>query len=555
MVKLIRKTFQIINQQQSSILSAASVIMVMVALSRILGLFRDRLLAARFTPQDLGVYYAAFRLPNMIFELLVMGALATAFIPVFTAMSDTKGKDEAFKMASNLINLGVIIFMLISLPLFIFSQNFSYLLAPGFTSDQIRLMSSFTRIMILAQVFPLIIGNFITGMLQSYRNFLIPALAPVVYNLGIIIGIFFFTPFFGLYAPVLGVVLGAVLFMLVQIPSILNLGYRHKWRVAPYDTGAKNVGRLMLPRTLGLAVAQVDTTIDLILSSLLGAGAVTVFNFAQHLQQVPVGLFGASIAQASLPTLSSQYANKNYGQFKTIFLSSFHQILFLVVPLSVVLIVLRIPLVRLVFGSSILFDWESTVVTGKTLAFFSISLFAQASVNLLARGFYAIHDSKTPVFIGIISIAVNTLLSVIFILVLHLPVWALGLSATVASIVNMILLLTLLDKKIQHFDRYQLFIPTLKIFLSGLVAGVFLYIPVKLLDQLVFDTTRTINLLMLTGISTLIGLSVYLFLIWFLEVPQLETLIKLFQKFGKFNRKVVIDTASEVVNIQPHESP
>ena len=186
MVKLFKNTFTILTRQQNNILSAASVIMTAVALSRILGLIRDRLLAARFTPNELGVYYAAFRLPNMIFELLVMGALATAFIPVFTTYVDTKGKEEAFKMAAIVINIGLILFGVLSIPILVFTKEVSFLLAPGFSQSQIELMAAFTRIMILAQVFPLIIGNFLTGILQSYRNFLIPSLAPVVYNLGLL---------------------------------------------------------------------------------------------------------------------------------------------------------------------------------------------------------------------------------------------------------------------------------------------------------------------------------------------------------------------------------
>ena len=548
MVKLFKNTFAILNRTQNSILSAASVIMTAVLISRVLGLLRDRMLAARFTPEELGIYYAAFRLPNMIFELLVMGALATAFIPVFTTYLSAKGREEAFTMASSVINIGLGIFLIMSLPIIFFTNQVSYFLAPGFTDEQITLMASFTRIMILAQVFPLIIGNFFTGILQSYRNFILPALAPVIYNVGIIIAIIFLTPAIGLYAPVIGVVIGAFLFALIQIPAVAHLGYRHKWSWDINHPGAVSVGKLMLPRTLGLAVSQIDTTIDLILSTLLGAASVTVFNFALHLQQVPIGLFGASLAQATLPSLASSYAEKKYEEYKKIFLTSFHQILFLVVPLSAVLIVLRIPMVRLVFGASSLFDWNSTVVTGQTLAYFSISLFAQALVHLLARGFYAMHDSKTPVAIGAICVIVNTILSLLFILSLHLEVWSLGLSASVASILNAILLLYFLDKKIGFFNRYQLFFPAVKIFLSGAVSGIALYIPIKLLDQLVFDTTKTINLLMLTGISTLVGFSVYLFLAWFLDVPQVAVLTKIFSRVKDWRKGVMIDTTSEVVN-------
>lgn len=552
MVKLFKHTIALFSKSQNNILSASSVIMMMVALSRILGLFRDRLLAARFSPGDLGVYYAAFRLPNMIFELLVMGALSTAFIPVFTTYLETRGKKDAFRMASTVMNIGTLFFAIGSIPLLVFSKQVSFLLAPGFNGKQVELMASFTQIMIVAQVFPLIIGNFLTGMLQSYRNFLLPSLAPVVYNIGIIMGIIFLSPVIGLYAPVIGVVIGSILFMLVQIPVIVSFGYRHSWNFSFRDAGARQVGRLMLPRTLGLAVSQIDTTADLILSTLLGSAAVTTFNFAQHLQQVPIGLFGASIAQASLPSLASFHAKKDTEGFKTIFLSSFHQIMFLVVPLSSIFIVLRIPIVRLVFGASTLFDWGSTVVTGKALAYFSISLFAQATVHLLARSFYALHDTKTPVYIGGFSVLINVVFSVLFVVVWHMDVWTLGLSTSISSIANMALLLFYLEKKIGGFSKYQLYIQSFKIILSGLVTGVFLYIPLKLLDQLVFDTTKTFNLFLLTSISTVIGLSVYVFLAWFLDVPQVNNVMKLFSKVKSLHG-VMFDTTQEMVNVAQKE--
>jgi putative peptidoglycan lipid II flippase len=548
MVKLFKQTFSLFTKQQNSIISAASVIMIAVLLSRILGLFRDRMLAARFSPSELGVYYAAFRLPNMIFELLVMGVLATAFIPVFTTLMNVKGKQEAFRMSSSVINIGILFFVILSIPILFFTTEVSKLLAPGFNKDQIAQMANFTRIMVIAQVFPLIVGNFFTGILQSYRNFLIPSLAPVVYNIGIIISIIFLSGKIGIYAPVFGVVLGAFLFFLIQVPFVLNLGYRHSLFLSIKDAGTREVGKLMLPRTLGLAVSQIDTTIDLVLSTLLGASSVTTLNFALHLQQVPIGLFGASIAQATLPSFSSYFAQNKTDEFKKIFISSFQQILFLVIPISSILIVLRVPLVRLVFGASNLFDWESTVLTGQTLAFFSISLFAQAQIHLLARAFFAYHDSRTPVIIGAITVMLNTILSIVFISVLHLKVWSLGLSASIASIINMLLLLIFFDQKIGGLDRKELYLPAFKIILAGAVTAFALYIPIKLFDQLVFDTTKTFNLMILTGISTTVGIGVYLFVIWFLDVPQISVLVKLFRRVPGMKKDVLIDTTNEVVN-------
>ncbi len=543
---LIRRISSFITQKQGSILSAAAVIMVTVLLSRIFGLLRDRLLASQFSVDDLGIYFAAFRLPNLLFELLVMGALATAFIPVFTEYL-VKNKDkEAFTMAAYAINLSVLVVGICMIPLIIFARQISYFLVPGFSESQRNLMVAFTQIMLVGQLIPLIVGNFVTGMLQSFQRFLLPALAPIVYNLGIIAGVLLFAPSFGLYSAVLGVALGAFLYLAIQVPLIYKLGYRHKLEINYQHPGLKRVIHLMMPRMLGLAVAQIDSTVDLILASFLGSSSITIFYFAQNLQQVPIGLFGATFAQAALPTLSSEGAKKDLQAFKQLFLASLNQILFLVLPASVMLIVLRIPIVRLVFGAA-RFNWSSTVLTGKTVSFFAISIFAQSLVQLFARGFYALYDTKTPVVIGGISIVINTVLSICFVSFWHLPVWSLAVSTSVANCANAGLLLLFLNKKIAGFDPKALWLPPLKMFLASLVTGVSLYIPLKLLDQLVFDTTRVLDLLILTGIASIIGLSMYIFLAWFLDIEEVATFFHLMQKVRRVPR-VFFTQTTELTN-------
>ncbi|MCL5675624.1 MAG: murein biosynthesis integral membrane protein MurJ [Patescibacteria group bacterium] len=546
MVKNIFKNgVYLLSMRQTSILSAAFVIMSTVAVSKILGVVKLRMLSARFTPSELGVYLAAFRLPNLLFELLVLGALSAAFIPVFTGYLKNDDKEDAWHVASAVINIGLVVVFICSLPVLIFTTEISRLLAPGFSSSQIELMSEFTRLMIIGQVFPLVVGNFFTGMLQSFKHFLLPSLAPVLYDLGIIAGIFFLTPSYGLRAPVYGVILGAILFMLVQIPALFSYRWHHSFTFDYRHPGVREIGKLMLPRTMGLAVGQIDTTTDLILASLLGARSVTIFNFAQTLQQLPISLFGATIAQASLPTLSEEFGTQDLEKFKSTLLTSLHQILFLVFPTSALLIVLRVPVVRLAFGAK-LFDWDATILTAQTLAFFSLSVFAQAIVQLLARAFYALHDSRTPVIIGIVSVLTNVFFSVLFIVFWRLPIWSLGLSTTIASLANALFLLTYLDKKVSGFDRIRLWSSPLKITLASIITGLFLYLPMKLLDALVFDTTHTVNLILLTGIAFFIGFSVYLILAIALKIQEAGLFLQILGKLSQFGQ--VISKSPEVID-------
>lgn len=526
--------------------SAALVLVAMVFASRVLGLVRDRLLSGRFLPDELGVYFAAFRLPNFLFELLVMGALTTAFIPVFTKYLSQGKEKDAWRLAAILINIGILIFTVISLPFLVWTETVSRWLAPGFSSEQIVQMAAFTRFMMVFQVVPLLVGNFFTGILQSYQLFIIPALAPVVYNVGIIVGIIFLTQSFGLWAPVVGVALGAILFVLIQLPLVIKKGYQHQFEVNIHRPGVLEVARLMGPRTLGLAASQIDTTVDLILASLLGARMVTIFNFAQHLQQLPVGLFGATIAQAALPTLSAFSVKEDREAFKRTVISALHQILFLVLPASMLFIVLRIPVVRLVFGAA-RFDWQATVATGMTLSAFSISLFAQAMTHILARGFYALYDSRTPVLAGVVTILVNAALSGIFVLILKMPIWSLGLSTSIASIINAGLLLFFLDRRVGRFSRGELIVPVLKMGIAAAATGVALWVPLKLLDQLVFDTTRTFGLLLLTGVSAGIGFSTYFFLSWVFGVSEVGSVFRIAARLKKL-RGIIFEPAQEVVN-------
>ncbi len=550
---LFHNSLALLSKKQNSILTAAAIIMVTVLLSRILGLVRDRLLATYFTVDELGVYFAAFRLPNLIFELLVMGALSTAFIPVFSRILVSENRDKAFSIAANIINLSIVAVIVLSIPLLVFTYPLSFLLVPKFSESERQIMVAFTRIMLIGQLLPLIVGNFVTGMLQSLQRFVIPALAPVVYNVGIICGILFLSPIMGLSGAVWGVVIGAVFFLLIQIPLIISFGYKHNWKFNIYHPSVKEIIRLMLPRSFGMGVAQIDTTVDLILASFLGTRSITIFQFAQHLQQLPIGLFGATFAQAALPTLSSAAAQKDQQLFKQIILASMHQTLFFTLPASVMLIVLRTPLVRLIFGAA-RFDWLATVATGKTLSFFAVSIFAQSLVQLYARAFYAIHDTKTPVIVGLISVIINTLLSCLFVLWLKYPVWALAISASIASLINALLLFILLYTRISGFSLRSLVIPPIKMVVASLVTGIFLYVPIKLLDQLVFDTTRVFDLLLLTGVASISGLSVYIFLAWFLDIEEVATFFKFLQKV-KQAPKLLFTRSEELVESETTAIP
>ncbi|MBI4037271.1 murein biosynthesis integral membrane protein MurJ [Candidatus Daviesbacteria bacterium] len=525
---MVKNLLSLLSTRQTSILSGATVLMVTVATSKILGLVRDRLLAHSFTPDQTAMFLAAFRLPDLMFQLLIFGAVSVAFIPVFTDYLQDEGEKEAFHFASDILNIVLVMFVLVSLVVIVLAPFLTNLIVPGFSPHQKQLTAELTRIIMLGQIL-LVVGSFFVGICQSYQRFIIPALAAVFYNVGIILGIIFLVPVWGIFGPAFGVIIGASLHVLVQMPLVSSLGFRHKLSFNLKSHGIREIIRLMSVRTIGVAVEQVNETVGIVLASLISASSVTYLAFAQHLQTVPIGLFGATLAQAALPVLSLERAKKEEGGFKTTLLTTMHQIMFLSLPAAAILIVLRIPAVRLVFGAS-RFDWTATVLTGKTLAFLSLGLVAQSVMLLLVRGFYALKDTKTPVVVSVVSVALNIILSILFVVIWKWEIWSLGLSYSAAAIVSVLMLLFALNKKLGGLHWKELYLPSMKMIAAALAAALALYIPIKLLDQLVFDTTKTVNLLILTSIASVFGLSVYLFLVWLLKVKELETFGNLLKK-------------------------
>lgn len=546
MVKtLLDKSRTLLSRQSSSILSAALIIAVSYLLSAGLGLIRNRLLAARFfggAESALDVYFAAFVIPDSIFQLLVVGALSAAFIPVYSRYLK-RGDEQANHLVNATLNLLLLFLLLIVILLFVFALPVSNLIS-NFSPPQALLMSNLMRIMLISQLF-FTVSTFLTGILQSHQRFLIPAIAPLFYNFGIILGIIFLTPSLGIYGAGFGVIIGALLHMLVQIPLSLRLGFRYQLLLDFGHEGVANIRRLMIPRTAALAVIQLERWNAVFIASIFSAGSLTLFNFARQLYSLPISLFGVSLGQASFPTLSAQIADNNHDQFKKTLSHSLLQILFFSLPATALLLVLRLPVVRLVFGARN-FPWEATLLTGKTLALLSLSIAPQAISQVLVRAFYALHNTKTPFLVSLATVILHLALSFFLAVTLNTGILGLSLGTTIANTLSIIMLLILLEKKL---GRLYIYADTLKMLLATTFTAIFLWGPMRLLDQFVFDTTRTFPLLLLTGTASLIGLLVYFTLSFFLKIPQLTTVITLLQRLGNWRR--ILHATQEVIETHP----
>lgn len=563
-LRFFQKGLTLLLRQQTNILSAALVLMTTVILSQILGLFRQRLLAGIFGASDtLGVYLVSSKLPDFLFQLIIAGALSSAFIPVFSDLLHKGRGEDANKMASTLMLFGFVFFGIVSIILFIFAPFFLQLinLGSGYPPNQMELMANLMRIIIFGQII-FLVATFFSAILQSYNHFFIPGIAAALYNLGIIVGIVLFSDKIGIYAPAVGVIIGAFAYTLFQIPLIRRVRFSFRPNFSLDTVGVKEVIKLIWPRTLSLFIFQIGTILTVSLISFLPSAGrnYVILDFAQTLAFAPIVLFGQTIAQAAFPVLSRE--KDRIELFRTTFLTSFNQMLYLVLPVSALFIILRIPIVRLIFGAA-RFDWQATVLTGRTLAFFSLAIFAQALIYLVYRAFYALHDTKTPLIVGTISTVIMLVLSFSFVSfwnanlqsyaasydsrlrLIPVGVESIAFSYSVAAIFNLTVSLFFLNKRIHIFGSSSFWITQIKIFLSVLFMGFAIYIPIKLLDQLVFDTTRTINLLFLTGIASLIGLTIYLFLTWLLNVREASVFLLLFKRLSGW--KEVIGKSEKII--------
>jgi putative peptidoglycan lipid II flippase len=342
-------------------------------------------------------------------------------------------------------------------------------------------------------------------------------------------------------------VLGAFFHMLVQYPAARHLGYTHSWKSISYfkDRNIRKVLKLMVPRTLGIAVSQVNLLVITIFASLLASGSLAVFNFAQNLQGVPLGLFGSSFAIAVFPVLSAVYAQKNYDSFINNFSKTFRQILFFIIPISVAMILLRAQLVRVILGAG-KFDWEDTVLTFQVLGIFSLSLCAQSLVPLLARTFYAMHDTRTPFYIALVSEAVNIL--TVILLIGRYKIMALALAFSLASIVQMILLLFVLRTKFENLDDKKILLSLVKISAASFLAGIGIQLMKYLVVSLIpIDTF--IGVFTQLSVAGLTGAIIFFGVCYILKSPEFLEFQRSFTSRIFRSKSGIVEDTSEVSGI------
>lgn len=521
--------------ERNSVAIASLYIAIFSLLSRILGLVRDRLFAARFGAGDeLDAYFAAFRIPDFIFQLLIIGALSAAFIPVFTRYLAKDNEKEAFKVANSVLNLVAVLWVVVAVLVLIFAKPLIEILAPGFNDAKLGLTVTLTRIMLLS---PLFFGiSAVAGsMLNSFRRFLAFAIAPVLYNLGIIFGAIALTPKYGVYGLAFGVIIGAFLHMALQQINVHMLGFRYQAIMDLKHSGVLRIIKLAIPRVLGMAVDQINLIVQTIIGSTLIIGTVSAINFATNLASLPVGLFGVALATAVFPTLSEKAGLEEDSAFVQEFSRVARVILFLTIPTSALLFLLRAQVVRLVLGTGA-FDWQDTRLTFGMLGFFGVAIFALALIPLLSRAFYALEDTRTPVKISVLSVVINIFLSLILVGKINIGIdlgpSGLALAFSISVVIQMVLLFIFLKLRQKKISIIEITISVIKFAFATL----FLILAVQWSKFAIAPFVRTdtgIGLLIQTIVALIFGYLAYAVVAFILRCEEFKWVIRYMPFIGK----------------------
>ncbi len=403
---MVSKLLKLLNKDITTMNQAALVLAIFSILSQIIGLFRDRFLASSIGPsQALDVYYASFRIPDFLYNSIASLFSVTVLIPFI--MSHIKKGDEkqTQRFSNSLLSAYFVGMVTISVVVFILMPYLSRLVSPGFSLAQHNDLVLYTRVMLLS---PFLFGlsSLFSSFTQVKQKFLSFALAPLLYNVGIVIGIVFLYPHFGILGVIFGVILGAFFHVGIQIPSLLSVGKFPRIIRAIDWKMVRAVASQSLPRTLGLSINNIIFIAMSALASLLVAGSISVFQLSYNIQTTPLMIIGISYAVAAFPTLSRLFEEKKREEFLSLVHRATRNILFFAIPCTLFFIVLRAQIVRVLLGGGV-FSWNDTRLVAGALALFSISVAAQSMILLLVRGFYAQGNTKTPVKINLIGLFVT----------------------------------------------------------------------------------------------------------------------------------------------------
>jgi len=513
------------SNANKQIARATGTVMLAFVLSNIVGLIRQILVSRAFgTDTSLDAFYAAATLPDLLFNLMAGGALASAFIPTFTGFLSKENREGAWQLASSVMNISGLALAFFSGLAAIFApqlvEHLLFVLKPDLDPALQTLTTNLLRIILIA---PAIFGisGLCMAILNTHQKFLMPALAPVFNWIGWIIGIVFLVPRIGIYGLAWGYVLGALLHLGIQIPGLLKLtGQRYFPTLGLNNSAVYDVARLMGPRLFGVMAVQINFVINAIIAASLSEGSLSAINVARMVMTMPLFVIAQSIATAALPTFAMQVSRGELSDMRSSLAATLRGIFLLSIPSTFGLILLRQPLVAALFQRGA-FDANSTEMVSWALMWYTAGLVGHSVVEILSRAFYALHDTKTPVIVGTIAMGLNALFSFAFAMLFKqigwMPHGGLALANSFATALEAVVLFVVMRKRLNGIEGNQILRGVIPSLLAALAMSLAIF------GWLYF--AKNFNVWINSIVGVMLGGGVYFVILWILQVPELQYMI------------------------------
>ncbi|MFH1455101.1 MAG: lipid II flippase MurJ [bacterium] len=556
---MVKRFFNIFNKEIKGLHEAAYLLAIFAFLSQLLALLRDRIMASSFgTGHTLDIYYSAFRIPDFIFVTIASMISISVLVPFIIEKLKTS-EDSAKDFIRSIFLFFSILIILTSIVVFFLIPYIAPFIFKGLGSYTELIQMS--RILLLS---PILLGfsNMFASITQVGKRFLVYALCPLFYNVGIILGVLFLYPIFGIYGLAYGVILGAVMHLAIQIPFIIESGLFKPLPIKIDFKLIKDVVFISIPRTITLGMTQISILVLLSLASFMKDGSITIFNFAMNLQNVPLSIIGVSYSIAAFPTLAKCFSCGNKDEFLSHIISGAKHIIFWSIPISILFVVLRAQIVRTIYGAG-QFSWSSTKLTAATLAIFTVSVVAQSLVLLFIRGYYAMGNTKkslyTSVITGLFSVGFSFLFIKIFEVsdffkyfienlfrvddILGSKVLMIAIGFTLAQIINCIILWIYFEKDFKGFST-PLFTTLFQSFSASIIMGFVAYMGLNIFDN-IFNINTLIGIFMQGFCAGIFGIIAGLLVLKVLKSKELEETWKaLHKKFWKV--KIIVPDMKEL---------
>ncbi len=480
---------KILNSSQNTVTGAAVILTIAVLLSRVLGLVRDRLLAGVFGASiNLDIYFAAFRIPDLVYSILFAGGVIVSLLPLFSELY-CKNKEKSWDTINNILNIFIVFYFFFAILFFIYTPQIISSMVSGFDAKSIQTTVDLTRLIFIS-VFFFGISSIFSTVLNYFNRFVAYSVAPILYNLGIIFGVYFLSPYFGVFGAGIGVIIGSFLHFLIQVPAAARCGYRYKFIIDFKSPALREFIGLIIPRTIASSSSQINFIVITFIASGIGAGAISVFNLSNNLRYLPIGIIGVSFATAIFPMLSKLWAENKKEEYFKQFTKVFNEVLYVSFPIGILIFVLRNEIVDIVLRTGH-FGSAAAAITAAALGLYFVSTAAQCLVPILLRGFFSLKDTITPTAVAIFFVLANIFLSFFFVSVFNgnnllvsftksilgidgtanFSVLGLVVAFNVGLVLEFVLLFYFFYKKVGDFGIKEISISFLKVLFSSIVMG------------------------------------------------------------------------------------